>query len=287
MAYNLKSRTYTGVREIQDEERMNVEKAVEFVSSQGNAVELARLQFVLTNAQPSPEVVSQLFAGQRSDGGWSPFWAQDYSSLDATCFRLAQAEQLGLGASESAVRRAVHFLAQRQSNEGSWEEDQLVANLAPPWAKPGDLSAKLYLTANCGFWLALSGDFEDQANKAAGYLHAYQEQDGRLPGFLHTHWLSGGLWYRLKLHEPVERLFAYLHGRINDLASSHLSWLITTFIAAGVAPDHPLVDKAARLLEGGQQQDGRWASEDGPAQDLHATLEAMRALHICGKVIYP
>jgi hypothetical protein len=86
------------------------------------------------------------------------------------------------------------------------------------------------------------------------------------------------------LHEPVERLFAYLHGRIKHLATSHLSWLITTFIAAGVAPDHPLVDKAARLLEGGQQQDGRWASEDGPAQDLHATLEAMRALRLCGHV---
>jgi squalene cyclase len=264
---------------------MSVEKAVQFVRGKGDAVELARLQYVLTNAQPSPEVISQLFASQRSDGGWPSFWAEDYSSLDATCIKLAQAEQLGLGASEPAVRRAVHFLAKRQSPEGSWEEDQQVADLAPPWAQPGNLAAKLYLTANCGFWLALLGDSDNKVSKAAGYLLEHQGQDGHLSGFLHTHWLAGGLWQLLKWHETVDRLFAYLDGRVNDLASSHLSWLITTLIAAGVTPDHTLVDKAARLLEQGQQDDGRWSSEDGPAYDVHTTLETLRALRLYGRIV--
>lgn len=149
---------------------MNLEKAVAFVKSQGNEVEQARLNYVLRDEQPSPDVVARLFARQRPDGGWSPFWASDYTSLDATCFRLAQAEQLGLTESENAVARAIHFLVHRQSPDGSWEEDKRVAGLAPPWVTPGDLSAKLYLTANCGLWTALLGNPENRAEKAAGYL---------------------------------------------------------------------------------------------------------------------
>ena len=131
---------------------MNLWKAVEFVRVAGNEVEQARLKYLLANERPTQKMVAQLFTGQRPDGGWSPFWVKDYSSLDATCFRLAQAEQMGLAESETAVMRAVDFLAQRQFPDGSWEEDKKVANYAPPWAKPGDLSARLFRrpTVGCG-----------------------------------------------------------------------------------------------------------------------------------------
>jgi hypothetical protein len=216
-----------------------------------------------------------------------PLWARDYSSLDATCFRLAQAEQMGLSGSERAVKRAVHFLAQRQKPDGSWEEDKKVADLAPPWAKPGDLAARLYLTSNCALWLALLGDTDRRVSKAADYLVMHQDLSGHLPGFLHTHWLAGGLWYRLKRQEPAELAFEYLGMRMNDLAVSNLSWLITTLSVAGVPPDHSLVNTAASLLEQSQQEDGRWLSEDGPTQEVHATLEALRALGICGRFPKP
>jgi hypothetical protein len=266
---------------------MNLQKAVEFVQRNSDEVELARLKYILANEPPQQRVINQLLAGQQPDGGWSPFWARDYSSLDATCFRLAQAEQMGLSASESAVRRAVHFLTQRQHPDGSWEEDEKVADLAPPWAKPGDLSARLYLTANCALWLALLGDPDKKAIKAADYLVMHQDHSGHLLGFLHTHWLAGGLWFRLKRQEPTERAFEYLGMRMNDLAVSNLSWLITTLSVAGVLPDHSLVNTAASLLEQSQQEDGRWTSEDGPTQDVHATLEALRALGICGRFPKP
>lgn len=32
----------------------------------------------------------------KADGDWVSFWANDYSSLDATCFRFAQAEQIDI-----------------------------------------------------------------------------------------------------------------------------------------------------------------------------------------------
>jgi hypothetical protein len=263
---------------------LNLEKAVAFVRNTGNEVEQARLRYILANEHPTPQVVAQLFAEQRPDGGWSPLWAKDYSSLDATCFRLAQAEQMGLTESDPAVIRAVHFLAQRQSPEGSWEEDKSVANDAPAWAKPGDLSAKFYLTANCGFWLALLGNSNMESVKAADYLQTHLHKDGYMPGFLHTHWLAGGLWKKLSRQEPAERMFEYLGKRINDLAVSNLSWLITTAIAAGVTPNHPLIIIATSLLEEGQQTNGGWLSEDGAIQDVHSTLEALRALGLCGRI---
>ncbi|MEW5868262.1 MAG: prenyltransferase/squalene oxidase repeat-containing protein [Chloroflexota bacterium] len=258
------------------------EKAVEFINSKGDEVERARLQYLLAGERPSQVVVAKLFAGQRPDGGWSPFWAQDYTSLDATCFRLAQADQLGIPASNEALARAAHFLAQRQSPDGSWEEDEKVASFAPAWVRPGDLSARLYLTANCGLWLALLEPTHRGAGKAASYIQTYLDPgEGRLPGFFHTHWLAGGLWRRLDWQEPAGRVFAYLRQHLHELASSNLSWLVITLRNTGVPGDHPLVSAAAALIERNQQNDGRWISEDGPGHDVHATLEALRALRLC------
>jgi hypothetical protein len=262
---------------------VNLESAVAFVRSQGNAVEQARLTHLLDDEPPAPEAVNDLLAGQRSDGGWPPFWASDYSSLDATCFRLAQAEQMGITSSETAITRAVRFLVRRQRSDGSWEEDETVASVAPPWAKPGDLSARLYLTANCGFWLAILDRTDDAALRTAGYLRTHIDRDGHLPGFPHTHWLAGGLWYRLNWRESAERVLSYLSRRLYDLPASNLAWLITTLLDARVPASHTVVDTAASLLEQCQDHDGRWPSEDGSEWDVHATLEALRALRLCGR----
>jgi len=263
---------------------MNFETAISFVRQRGNEVEKARLAYLLTGERPSAEIVAQLFAGQQPDGGWSPFWVKDYTSLDATCFRLAQAEQLGLGRSETTITRAVDFLAERQAQDGSWEEDKKVANLAPPWAAPGDPEATLYLTANCGLWLALLGDPDNRASKAAGFLQSQLGPDGHLPSFLHTHWLAGTLWHKLGWQPPAERAFKYLSERINELDASNLSWWIITACVAGIPPNQSVVGQAASLLEKNQRGDGCWPSEDGPESDVHSTLEAMRALWLCGRI---
>ena len=180
---------------------MNEQAAITFVRSTGNSVEQARLQYVLDGSLPPPQIRVQLFAGQREDGGWSPFWAPDYSSLDATCFRLAQAEQLGISAADAAIQRALALLARRQRQDGSWEE--------------------------------------------------------------------------------AESAFSALAGRLADLLASSLAWLLSTLLLAGVLPDHPLLEEAAFRLEQQQEPDGRWSSEDGPAQDVHTTVEALRTLHLC------
>ena len=262
---------------------MDFESAIAFVKSHGDEIEQARLAYLLANERPSQQIVNALLSGQREDGGWPPFWAPDYSSLDATCFRLAQAEQSGLICIEPAIARAVEFLRRRQRNDGSWEEDESVASIAPAWARPGELGARLYLTANCGFWLAVLEGTSDGAVRAAHYLQVHLDDKGQLPSFPHTHWLAGGLWHHLGQQEPFERVSSYLNTILHVLNASNLAWLIVSWLIVQIPASHPLLNRAALLLERGQGQDGRWPSEDGPQRDVHSTLEAVRALRWCGR----
>ena len=256
---------------------MNQPAAIRFVRERGNPSEQARLAFLLTGTMPSSESMQQFFQDQQEDGSWSPFWAPGYSGLDATCFHLAQGEQMGIGANEPKMVRAALFVAQRQRPDGGVEEEEAVTHLAPPWAKPGDLAAQLYLTANCGFWLTFFSPTQTNAQLAARHVRSVLPPDGHLPTFLHTHWLAAGLFSRLKQIEPAERLLSYLATRLPDLSASSLAWLLVTLRRANWPATTPLLVQAAALLNQLQQPAGNWQSEDGSEQDVHATLEALHA----------
>ena len=64
------------------------------------------------------------------------------------------------------------------------------------------------------------------------------------------------------------------------LPASNLCWLLVTLLTAGVPAHHPLIVQATVRLDGQQQADGRWISENGPSHDVHTTLEALRALQL-------
>ncbi|HEY7022413.1 MAG TPA: prenyltransferase/squalene oxidase repeat-containing protein [Ktedonobacterales bacterium] len=261
----------------------NYERAIAFILAHGSAIE----RYMLNNlaggnqyeAPPVTELEQQLLEGQRPDGGWTPFWASDYSSLDATCYRLAQAEMARL----SLPQQALEFLRSRQRPDGSWEEDESVRDLAPPWATPGDLAARLYLTANCGWWL-INGmahgaqGYEDEAARAGAYLEGHQAEDGSLPSFLQTHWLAAALWIRLEwgspdLPEQATRTLDYLATQLDDeMPASALGWMLTTLAPLGVPREHPSVSKAVALLDEQQRPDGGWTSEDGPERDAWVTM---------------
>jgi hypothetical protein len=265
------------------------ERAVAFILAHGSGVELNALNELEGEDQPnapsSDEVERQVLEGQRADGGWSPFWAPDYSSLDATCYRLAQAEMARL----SLPQAALEFLRSRQRPDGSWEEDDSVRDLAPPWATPGDLAARLYLTANCGWWL-INGmvhgaqGYEDEAARAGACLEGYQAEDDSLPSFLQTHWLAAALWIRLEegqpdLPEQATRTLDHLAILLGDETSAGaLGWMLTTLAPLGVPKEHPAIVKALALLSEQQRPDGGWTSEDGPECDAWVTMQALLAL---------
>ena len=256
--------------------------AVQFIELHAAPLELARLDFLLHGQPASAAVVAEFQAAQRADGGFSPLWAEDYSSLDATCFRLAQAQQLGIPFDVPVIATTRRFMAGRQKEAGSWEEDALVAAQAPHWAKPGELPARLYLTANCAYWLAASPQYAPESKRSAAYLLSHQEQNGHLPSFLHAHWLAAGAWLRLRMEQPAMLALDYLQGRFDELCASHLAWLVTTLVPAGLPTDHRLISQALAKLGKMQQSDGRWQSEDGADFDVNATLDALFAFKLCG-----
>ncbi len=263
----------------------DLSQAVAFVRAYGTASERSRLHVLLESGRPTAEEEAVILAGQRPDGGWAPFWANDYSAVDATCFRLAQAEQGCIPPTHDAIQRAVLFLRARQRPDGSWEEESSVAEVAPPWATPGDMAARLYLTANSAYWLARLSPQDGAARRGADALRAKLDEGGHLPTFLHAHWLAAGTWYRLEEHGLAERVLAALPSRLDEtMPASSLSWLITCLRAADVPADHAAIARALSLLEASQRADGGWTSEDGAAADAHTTLEALRAFRLCGRL---
>ena len=253
---------------------MNREKAIQFVQSNGNNVELARLRYLLAGEQPSLPIIEELFSGQQEDGGFAPFWAPGYSAIDATCYRLAQAEQLGLGETEPAVVDAVRCLLWRQGKDGRFGEDAAVADSAPPWAAPGDLAAELYLTANAGFWLAFF-DFAAAAQQSAAYLASHlDEKIHKLPSFAQTQWLACGLAWKLGLEELVDQLASHLYAHLPQTAGE-LAWMLVTLHSVHFPADSSVVAAGSARLAEMQAADGRFPSDEG--QDVHTTLEALRA----------
>ena len=264
---------------------IDFDRAAAWVRAHGGAFDRARLDMLLEVGRPlSSDLRQRFLAGRRADGGWAPFWAPDYSSLDATCFRLAQCEGLGITFEDADCARAVVFLRARQRADGSWEEDAGVAELAPPWATPGELAPRLYLTANCG-WLVAEASVhstfvtaDEAAQRAGAYLEGQMAPDGSLPSFLQTQWLAAGLWIRLGRDDLARRVLAALTEQLNEeVPAGALSWMLTT-LGRTLGFEPPVIPRAAALLMARQRADGSWASEDGPERDAYVTVEALRAL---------
>ncbi|WDL97159.1 hypothetical protein [Alicyclobacillus sp. ALC3] len=70
----------------------------------------------------------------------------------------------------------------------------------------------------------------------------------------------------------------YLLAKLPELEASNLAWLINSLCVMGISPEHQLISSAKHQLEQLQQEDGHWASEDGKWQDVHTTLECIRAI---------
>ena len=265
-------------------DEFEVSTAVAYVNERGTAVERARLRYLLHGESAPADVREQFERGQRGDGGWSPPWAADYSSVDATCFQLAQADQLGIDRHSPLFIDAVRFLAERQRADGYWEEEADVADAAPPWAQPGETAARLYLTANCGFWAAVTGLVPTAARDAAAYLSYHLRAEGELPSFLQTHWLAAALWQQRGLVDEVGKTLGYLAGQARELSAGNLAWMVVALREGGVpAADAAVVAALDRLLAW-RDPAGYWPSDEGIENSVHVTIEALKALQLCGRL---
>jgi len=257
---------------------MRIEQAINFVQAHGDTVAQARLAYLLDQTPPPATIVEQLLTKQHPDGGWAPFWAPHYASLDATCFRLAQAEALGLVPSSPAAQRALQFLVMRQAANGTWSETPPSGTALPRWLTTEGSETVCYLTANCGFWLTLFPDARAAVERAATFLDHQIRNDGGLPGPPHATWLALGIWHTTGDVRRRQAAEVSLQQHVASLSASNLAWALTCFAIAGVDEDETLINTMRSRLQTLQRADGGWSSDDGAAGDTHTTLEALRVL---------
>ncbi|SCE77174.1 Prenyltransferase and squalene oxidase repeat-containing protein [Micromonospora viridifaciens] len=270
---------------------VDLDAAIGFVVAYGDAVERARLSRLRTGAPAPAGLLDAAEAGQAPGGGWPAVLDGEVASVDATCYRLAELDDLG-GLSRPAARHALDWLAARQLPDGGWDEDPSLAGFAPEWATPGDPEARLYLTAYAGFWLTVAGldaraagpldhrvggAYAGVVQAAAQALAAQLAPDGSWPSFLPAGWLAAAVLHRQQMYYESARIQAVLADRIPEMSPADVAWLAATLHRVEVGEEQWLLVAARRRLAETQRSDGGWDSDDGHQFDVHTTLRAIRA----------
>jgi len=267
---------------------VDIDAAIGFVVARGDQVDRARLSWLRSELPAHPDMIAKVEMGQTASGGWPAFWGGDQPSIDATCFRLAELDDLG-ALDRDAARGAVRWLASRQRRDGTWQEDESLASSAPSWAKPGDPEASLYLTANAGFWLTVAGPpipapspeattHAEVVARATQAFRAALRPDGSWPSFLVAGWLGGAMLYHAGWFYESAQIQLRLTDRIPDMSAADVAWLAAAFRRVGLSPLDGVLEAARLRLGQTQRTDGGWASDDGEAFDVHTTLAAIRGL---------
>ncbi|WP_347404306.1 prenyltransferase/squalene oxidase repeat-containing protein [Micromonospora sp. WMMD1120] len=270
---------------------VDLEAAIGFVVAHGDAVDRARLSWLRNGTVAPAALLETAEVGQSSDGGWPATWGGEVSSIDATCFRLGELDDLGaLG--RPAARRALDWLASRQQADGGWQEDTSLADSAPEWARPGDPEAGFLASANAGFWLTVAGldarasgpldhrvggAYAGVVQAAAHSLAARLRPDGGWPSYLAAGWLSAAVLHRQEMFQESARIQVLLAERMPTMSPGDVAWLGATLRRAGIEPQEWIMVRALRRLTETQRSDGGWESDDGHQFDVHATLAAIRA----------
>jgi hypothetical protein len=265
---------------------VDVDAAVGFVVARGDAVHRARLSHLRTGLIPGEEVFDLIERGQTKAGGWPAKPEESVASVDATCFRLAELDDLA-GLERPAAQRALRWLVTWQRPDGSWEEDQSLAGSAPPWAIPGDPDARFYLTACAAFWLSVADQDLDSAeespysgaiDRATTSIREQVDRTGVWPGFLVSGWLAGAVLHSTGWFYEAARMFVVLAERIRTMSAADAAALVAALRRVGVSADDTLLIAARDRLSLTQRPDGSWPSDDDPSFDVHTTLTALRAL---------
>ena len=263
---------------------MDVRKAISFVEENGTELEKYRLNYLLRKERDDKVPLRYLRELQNSDGGF-PYDNEKgkLSSVNKTIVNLSLMIELGLAESE-ICRKTLDYLMSAQGEDGSWDENHAINQYNPPfWNTPGDLKTKMWLTTSILDCLIQLGYSESEAvRKGTRFLLENRDEQGKFFGFLHSTWISVGVFGQLdgvgseivkKALEVIERNL----DRLEDGAGDFI-WCLECFYAAGISKDIPTVRRCIVRVIDLQRQNGAWTSGDGEKYSVSTTINALRIL---------
>jgi hypothetical protein len=265
---------------------VDIDAAIGYVVAHGDPVERARLSYLRAGTPPPAAALERVEIEQTPAGGWPAAGDGSVPSVDATCFRLAELDDLG-GLHGPQVERALAWLVSVQRPDGTWQEDESLAAEAPPWAMPGDPEATLYLTAVAGFWLTVAeveahphheepARYASALQAAADFVVAQLRPDGTWPSFLATGWHAAGLLHERQYFYESARVQLVLGDRLHDMSPADAANMAAALRRVNLGDDW-LLQSARKRLSETQRTDGGWDSDEGPLFDVNTTLTAIRA----------
>jgi hypothetical protein len=262
---------------------VNIVKSIAFIGEKGSTLEKARLHCIMHGTSPQQDVIQGFVRLQNDDGGF-PFGMVDgnLSTINETTVALWWMEELNLLSSSSAGQ-AFSFLLATQQEDGGWDEDAKLAQYdLPPWIQVGDLKTRLYLSAYATYWLAVAGYQTKPAfRKGMHYLLRHQDQSGKIFGYLHNTWIAVGVFlmagdrYANVAHKGIQAL---AYHPLSEWEDSQIAWALDCISRGGLSKDHPFIEGCLDELFRRQKADGSWASEDGEALGVGATIQVLKVL---------
>lgn len=268
---------------------MDITKSIAFIEERGTELEKARIRHILYGQKPESGVIQCFTRLQNNDGGFPYDMVQgNISTVDNTLVALWWMDELGLIKSSTADK-AIEYLLMVQRDDGGWDEDSsIIQYVLPPWISPGDLRTRLYLSAYAAYWLAVRDYGTHPAfKKAFEFLLKHRDETGKFNGYLHTTWIatSAFLMVRSQYSEIVERsLQVLLNKPLAEWESSQIAWALDCLGRAGLEESHPFIEKCLAELISRHRPDGSWSSEDGEAFAVGATIGALKALKLYGRL---
>lgn len=263
---------------------LNIPKAVEFVEANGTPLEKYRLHFLFSK-EKNDEIPLLYFRDlQNQDGG---FPCDDekgkVSSVNTTSNKLSLMIELGLDKSD-VCRKTVEYLFRIQGKDGSWSENEAIKQYNPPfWDLPNDFKTTMWLTANItNYIIQLDYRSSSAVQNAAGFLLKNRDSEGKFAGFLHSTWISIGVFGQLEgsNSDIVKKALEVIEQNIEKLrdGAGDLSWILECLFVAGIPKENSLVKRCIEELVNSQQENGAWKSGDGQKFTVSITLNVLNIL---------
>jgi len=263
---------------------LNVPKAVRFVKANGTTLERYRLHFLLGMERNDEIPLLYLRNLQNKDGGF-PYNDKKgkLSCVNVTSSNLSIMIELGLDESE-VCKKTVAYLLKIQGKGGSWSENEAIKQYNPPfWDTPNDLKTTLWLTANISNLLIQLGYGNlPEVRRAARFLLKNRDSEGKFAGFLHSTWISIGVFGQMEgsNSEIVAKALKVIEQNIERLkdGAGDFAWCLKCFYVAGIPKENPIVKRCIEELVNSQRNDGAWTSADGEKYTVSTTITVLNML---------